>query len=351
MEEKLIWVLCDNKPGTAQQALSLAQNLSKNLKIIELKYNFLAKLPNFLLTPTFATLTKHSRQQIFKQNNLYHQSQNSHKSETPQIIISAGRRAAIIALAVKKIYPRVKIIQIMNPRINFNFFNCIILPNHDKISKKTQQKYSCKIIKSIGAITKINLEFIRQEAKKFSQEFKEINANQKNIALLIGGAVKGKKFSLAIAQKLILQAKKINQEIGGNLLILNSRRTSKEINQFINQNLNKNEFFFNYQQIENANNHNKNPYFAVINAAKFIIITGDSVSMICEAASSGKLIYIFDHPKISSKKHRKLHQYLFSQNYAKKLPENCSKLEEYQAKILQENYRIAQEIKNNPLFF
>ena len=43
-----IWILGDNRPGTVSQGIGLAEEIGFDYKIINLTYNFLVLLPNFL---------------------------------------------------------------------------------------------------------------------------------------------------------------------------------------------------------------------------------------------------------------------------------------------------------------
>ncbi len=120
-------------------------------------------------------------------------------------------------------------------------------------------------------------------------------------------------------KNLIKHSCKIAKEMSAQLLILNSRRTSAKLNEIIRSNLNGNYYFF---DCNDKNFSQNNPYLAILGIADFIIITGDSVSMISESLNSGKNIYIFDEKRISTKKHRLFHQYLFKNKFANKFDNN-----------------------------
>ena len=68
--------------------------------------------------------------------------------------------------------------------------------------------------------------------------------------------------------------------------------------------------------------------------------------MISEALNSGKTIYIFDEEKISTKKHRLFHRYLFTNNYAKKLDDNIIKLESTQHQYSSQTLKITTKLHN-----
>ena len=154
MNNKVL-ILLDHRPGNNNQSLALIQELKLNHIEISVKYNFLAKLPNLFLNPSFITIDKDSKNQILNHITKF----------KPNIIISAGRRLSIIALAIKKILKnQPKIIQIMNPKKNLSLFDLVILPYHDK---KIDQ-YS-NIIYINGALNYINKNEIMQKNEQYLQ--------------------------------------------------------------------------------------------------------------------------------------------------------------------------------------
>lgn len=318
-----IWVLIDNRAGTASQAIALANEIGLAVRIINLEYGFFAKLPNYFLSHSLIRLNNNSR--ILIENINYF----------PEIMISAGRRAATIALAIKKNSEyRSKIIQIMNPQVNFNNFDLIILPSHDnyssyqrfydinKISDNDKNnKKQPQIVKIIGSLNAVSSKLLENEKKKFigwfNNDITDLQSKNRNILLLIGGSSKQGYFSLKSARKLLISSKFLADKICANLVIINSRRTSNNINKLIDNFVkdshqsdidnNSDIRFFNYQILK-QNGLDNNPYFAAIAIADIVVISGDSVSMIAEVASSGKKLLIFDEKKIATKKHRKFHQ-------------------------------------------
>lgn len=312
-----IWILSDNRPGTASQAIGLASEIGLEYKIINLAYSRLAYLPNFFLSYSLLRLSQKTKKDF--QNFDY----------LPKLIISAGRRAAPIALYLKKKSAnQSKIIQIMNPDLNLKKFDFVILPKHDRI------KSSPNIIPTIGSLTKVNSKNIIIEQEKFSAWFSNIAKTK--IAVMLGGSSKKTKFSQTSAIKLAKIASKIANNMKAKLLILNSRRTSEELTDAVKSNLESDFKFFEWKNLQN-----ENPYLAILGYADFFIITGDSVSMISECCSTGKPVYIFDEKEISSKKHHLFHQELFINNHAKKLTENLLQLENFSAQKLQETKRVA----------
>ena len=227
--------------------------------------------------------------------------------------------------------------QIMNPNWDFAKFDVVILPSHDK---KNQNH---NVIRMIGSLTRIGDELLENEYKKFSDVLEKVSSPK--IALLVGGSSKKGKFTNQIAKDLGKLVSEITKQMNGNLLVLNSRRTGEKITEILDQNLSCSKKFFKWKSQDW-----QNPYFAVLQAADFIIATGDSISMCSEICSLGKPIYIFNSPEICSAKHLKFHQDLFAQGFAKKLDEKTKILENYSTKKLIETQRIAELIVDRFIF-
>jgi len=331
---KIIWVLSDDQPGNYLQAIGLAEKLIENcpatsphiIQIKKIHYNFFAKLPNLLNIGGLMAIIHSSKTPLL---NLLPSDQK------PSIIISAGRKTAPIAAFLKNYYQAFAI-QIMNPNWNLSKFDVVILPSHDKANQ------SKNIIRMIGSLTRVSDELLVAEYQKFSDTFGGIDSPK--IALLVGGSSKKGKFSTKIAKNLGDLISDIAKKMNGNLLILNSRRTGAKITEILDQNLhcNQSKIFFKWKSFDW-----QNPYFAVLQAADFIIATGDSISMCSEICSTGKPVYIFNHREICSAKHLKFHQDLFDQGFARKLDEKIKILENYSPKKLVETARIAHKIIEN----
>lgn len=318
-----IWILADNRPGTFFQSVGLAEELKMSYKIITISYNFFSALPNFLLQDSLVGITSNLRQEF------------SALTSFPKIIISAGRKTAPIALHLKKLSKnQSKIIQIMNPNFDFSKFDFVILPKHDGIS---QTKFP-NLITTVGALTRVDEKRIEDDLKKFPQLQK---INKTKIALLVGGASKKTDFSESDAKDLAQISSNITKNMNAILLVLTSRRTGEKLTKTITDNLNCDYEIFDWSKLEQ-----NNPYLAILASSDFFIVTGDSVSMISECASTKKPLYIFDQKKISTTKHQNFHQNLFSENCAKKISANINLLENFIPKKLEETKRVASIIKS-----
>lgn len=319
-----IWILVDNRPGNYSQAIGLANEIGFESRIINISYGFFSFLPNFILRSSLLGVTRDTK--IKLQTFGYF----------PKLIISAGRRSAPVALHIKKqSQNRSKIAQIMNPESLHEQFDFIVLPFHDKISNSHKN-----IIRTLGSLTKTNEQSIAAECEKFDSWFRDYKKTK--VAILIGGDSKSTTLTKESAVKLIKKSCEIAKNMNAKLLILNSRRTSSVVTNAIKSTLYGDYKFFNWKEIRDG----ENPYLAIVGFSDFFIVTGDSVSMISEVCSTGKPVYIFDEKNISSMKHKKFHQELFLQNYAKKIDKATRLLDNFSVKKLQETKRVAMIIQN-----
>lgn len=317
-----IWVLVDNRPGNYSQAIGLATELKIPYRIVNISYNLFSFLPNKILRENLFGLTSETQKKIQEFGYF------------PKLIIAAGRRSAPVSLYLKKqSQNRTKIAQIMKPEIFEDKFDFIILPTHDEYHRDEKN-----VIRTLGSLTKTNELTIAAEKEKFAQWFADIT--KPKIALIIGGSSKKTEFTKNSVIKLTQIASKIAKEMHAKLLVINSRRTRDELTDAIKSALHGDFKLYDWKKIKS----DENPFLAILGYSDFFIVSGDSVSMISESCSTGKPVYIFDEKNISTKKHRKFHHDLFSQNYAKKIDEKTCLLENFSSKKLNETKRVAQII-------
>ena len=295
--KKTIWILLDNRNGSRSQALGVADKLDKNLfEIInkEIKYNKLAALPNFIRAKTLIGLTKDSKA-LFQ-------------APFPDFVLSASRRTAPVARFIKKQNPATKLIQLLHiGKSGIKEFSAVYVPEHDN------NKFSAPNIKyTVGSPHFITKEKLTKAKQTWQDKFASLP--RPLTALIIGGAIKKHPFSLENAELLanIVLAQKQSQ--GGSLLITTSRRTGKAAEDKIIQCL-KSIPQYTYLWGDSGNN----PYLGFLACADNIIVTGDSVSMCCEATAANKPLQIFTGKNWLTKKHMRFVQSLYDKKYAEEL--------------------------------
>ncbi|MDR0369020.1 MAG: mitochondrial fission ELM1 family protein [Candidatus Peribacteria bacterium] len=311
-----IWVLFDNKVGSNKQSLALAENLGGNIIIKNIKYTKFIKIPNFIRGSSLIGIdTKNS---------------NDFSTDYPDIVIATGRRLASVLLHIKKHSKKTKIIAVLKPDLNLNKFDIVILPNHDNVHGKN-------IINFNGSLANFDKNDIEKECKKWEEVFN--NYKRPLVSILLGGDNKNKKFSPTKMKNFvekIITAK-------NSVLITTSRRTSDECIESIKKSIESksNVYFYDWKK----NQGQDNPYTAMLWSADFLVITGDSISMIVESCTTGKPVYIYMPQESLTEKHYLFCRQLVSQKIAMEFKNN-SNLKNYKYKALDEIQRVCKEIKN-----
>jgi len=298
------WVLVDNRLGTAKQAKSLAKILDFKFITKKMEYTIWAKLPNFLHFGSF-DLTKESQESLEKAK--------------PDVIISAGRRSASIAMRIKKANPNIKIIQIMNGDIPEKYIDVYLLPNHDR---KPGKNYSDKYIFIDGAISFLNKEQLAFIKQSWEETFSDLKKPW--ITLMVGGTHKHGSFTRVNAKHMMHLSLKLAKKLGGSLLITTSRRTPEKAADYIQKIANESDV---QTYFHNANTDFDNPYKGLIAVSDSFIITGDSVTMISEALETRKPMHIFSMPNMVGDKHESFIRSLLKKRLVKKLSESSKDYE------------------------
>ena len=250
------WVISDGTKGMENQPLALAKLLNINFELV--KYNppyFLKKFP--LIRKLFISSVK---DHLLKNKS------------PPSFIITTGKRMAGVSIALKFILKdKVKNIHIQNPKLPFEYFDLLLIPEHDNITAKN-------VIQTKGALTFFNF----NELNKFQErEINLIKRSKKNLVLLmIGGnskRYKPKNFDYYHLSMKVLEATK---NLNCKLLVLLSRRTPLKAAKILNYSFIKHDE--NFQIVTSTE---QNPYPEILQIADYIIVTSDSVNMVSETAT------------------------------------------------------------------
>lgn len=314
-----IWILGDTRVGNTNQAIALAEEIGLEYEIKNVRYNFFALLPNLLLP----SRPVHVNKDVLKSLSIH---------RFPELIISSGRRTAILALYLKrKSYNKSKVVQIMGSNTDSRDFDLLVLPQHDNYQKDSQNT-----IRIIGALSnmKSKLKFGKEE---FSQHYPEI---KRFIAVIVGGNTKSYTFSKDASKLFTDLLEKIAITHGCILFISFSRRTPIYLKQII-----RSKFLWPHV-IYDPEEQKPNPYYGMLDAASHIITTADSISIPSEVASTGKLLYIFCPNDFKLKKHKFFIQQLLDLNIARIIDESTDFLETYEYQPLYEVERVANTVKN-----
>ena len=195
------------------------------------------------------------------------------EGETPGLIISCGRKSVIPSILLKKKNPKIFTIHIQDPKVSFKNFDAIIAPEHDNLNG--DNVYSSK-----GAIHYITESEIKNAKPYLTNKIK----SQKLVSLILGGPNKYYSFDKDQLIEIFDVVRSNFISKGYTVIVIPSVRTPKMI-----INLAIKEFGADGYVV---NSVDKQAYLSAFALATNIVITCDSTSMISEAATSRKPIFV-----------------------------------------------------------
>jgi uncharacterized protein len=260
----LAWVLHDGKAGMRSQALGLAEATGFEIaeKSLEISWPWSALPPQMWLSPRHGL--SNCEEQLLP--------------PWPDLVIGCGRNTVIPALAIRRISGgRPFLAQVQDPRLRRSEFDLLIVPEHDRLRGP-------RVIVSRGAMHRVTSARLAAERSRFPA----LAAMPAPIlTVLLGGSNKSYRLGHRRLGEIADAVAALLRERGGSALVTPSRRTGSEGVQIIRDRL---------EGLPAAiwDGEGDNPYFAYLGLADAFMVTADSVSMISEAAATGKPVHIIE---------------------------------------------------------
>ncbi len=298
----LIWVLVDDRPGNAGQALGVAEALAQPFIQKTIRYTSFGKLPNIVRGSTLIGVTGETVAEL--------------AAPWPDLVIAAGRRTAPVARWIKKIAgQKVILAQIMNPgRAGAEDFDLIAIPSHDCARPDGDLPNALRIT---GAPHRFSPARLKAEAAVWAPQLAHLP--RPYFALLVGGATRHMPFPAELARDVAFRVAAMAKAAGGSVLLSTSRRTGPEAEAALLATLDVPHHTFTWSRDHTTGN--ENPYGGYVALADTLVVTGDSVSMCSEACANSGAVYIFAPPGMVSEKHVRLHTELYKLGVARPFTE------------------------------
>lgn len=308
--ETPIWVLADDRPGNVSQALGVAEALGLPFTIKTIRYNAWGRLHNALRAASRRGLELWSRKAI-------------EAPPPPALVIAAGRRTAPLARWLKRRYGS-KLVQMMDPGWpGRERFDLIAVPEHDSLPDAPN------LIRTLGACHRATPELLAKEAARWKGRLPDLPRPWTLVA--VGGSTASHDFTPADAVALIEECR----AFPGSLLVVASRRTGPEAEAVL-----QGDWVHRWKAGEDS------PYLALLALADQVVVTGDSMSMCCEACANGGPVFIFSPEHLTEAKHASLHKALYDRGYAKPLGSGSTP---WRHEPLNASRAVAEEIRRRGL--
>ncbi|MDP3789442.1 MAG: ELM1/GtrOC1 family putative glycosyltransferase, partial [Candidatus Omnitrophota bacterium] len=287
-------ILSDGKKGHLNQSLAVFEEIKKARrefgysdtdtaeKIIEIGYKDSAKRILMMLMAPLVSYFCLLRMRLLKYC-LSPACYDEIKGAYADIIISCGSQTAPVNLLLSRENCSKSITLMKPPVIPVRNFDIVIVPEHDRPADREN------IVKTIGMPNMISPKKVESDLK--SLERVTDLGNKKNIGLLIGGDNKNYSIDASLVSKVLENVAGAAQELDANILVTTSRRTSMEVGNLIKAKLGNNS---RAKLLIIASE--RNPEWAVggiLGASSVVVVSGESTSMLSEAASSGRHVIAF----------------------------------------------------------
>ena len=259
-----IWVLHDGKPGMASQALGLAEATGFPFaeKPLAVRRPWAWLPPHLWLAPLRAVTLEYGEL----------------APPWPDLVVSCGRNAVRPALAIRRASGgRTLAVHIQDPRFGRGGFDLLFVPEHDRLRGP-------RVFVTRGAIHRITPARLAAERRRFPALE---NLPRPIVAMLVGGSNRAYQLDL---RRLGAVAETVAAAVcrrGGSVVVTPSRRTGPAGLAVLRDHL---------AGLPSAvwDGTGENPYFAYLAVADVFLVTADSVSMISEAAATGKPLHILE---------------------------------------------------------
>lgn len=260
------WVLSDGKAGTENQCLGLAEALGVSFAVHRLQRR---PATDWLPARFWAATGTLARSWAATAPGL--------EPPWPRLLIAAGRPSVGPALAVRRAAGGATfVVQLQDPRVAPRHFDLVIPPEHDDLAGHN-------VLPTLGAMHRVTPAKLTEAAAAWRARFAVLPAPR--LAVLIGGTSKHHRMTPAVAQQLGEQLRAFCESTGGGLMVTASRRTDPASQTALKGALEG-------LPVDFWDGFGDNPYFGMLAVADGIVITEDSVTMACEAAATGKPVFV-----------------------------------------------------------
>ncbi len=258
------WIVTEGLAGTENQCLGVAESLglSPEIKRIGLRQPWKAFSP-FLGLECPGTFTG-----------------DALSPPWPDLVIASGRKAVAAARYIKRrSHGSAFTVFLQDPKTDPASFDLVAVPAHDGLRDPNVLVTSA----APNRLTSARLDGAREEWRPVFEKM-----NNPRIAVLVGGSSKAYAMDWQAVQNIADAVKKLEDRHCSVMLTM-SRRTGAGNERLLRENLKDcNAWIWDGEEV--------NPYFGMLAWADAVLVTADSVSMISEAATIGKPVYILPMP-------------------------------------------------------
>jgi len=271
-----VWVVTNPHPGNRSQAIGLAEALGWDYEVKELHFTPWSRRRRYL---PFLPLTA----------GLDRQRSSPLQPPWPDLVIGVGRSTAPVTRWIGRVSQgRTRTVQIgRGGGPVADCYDAVITPLHCRMPPDAR-RYGVLL-----SLNPISPEQLAEAGRQWPGLLD--GAPRPVIALLVGGDASRFRLSADDAAAMASQVRSWAEESGGSVIAVTSRRTSQRATEALQAALPHPHRVYAWQPGQTAN-----PYRALLAQADVLVVTGESESMLAEAAATTAPVYIFPVREVKS---------------------------------------------------
>ncbi len=264
------WLMMGHKAGDNSQILALAEGLGWPFEIKRLVYRRSELVTNLLAGPTLKGLVREKSSPL--------------EPPWPELIISAGRRNEPLIRWIQTRVgsrERIKLVHVGRPWALHECYDLIVTTPQYRLPRKPN------ILHNELPLHRVSAERLREAGERWADRLARLP--RPHVAVMVGGNAGPYNFDRENGALLGYWASRMARELSGSLLVTTSARTPRKALRALEAQIEVPAFVYRWRPGDPDN-----PYFAFLALAERLIVTCDSMSMLAEACSTGKPVFIFD---------------------------------------------------------
>jgi mitochondrial fission protein ELM1 len=260
---RLTWVITEGAAGMENQAVGLAEAIGLPVVVKRVRVRMpWRKAPGRLWPAPLSLVTPGS---------------DPLAPPWPDLVITCGRQSAPLGAAIRRATgARCLAVHVQDPKYPLGAFDLVVPPRHDGLA-------GANVMATDGALNRVTPARLADGARRLTPRLGTLP--RPRVAVLIGGTSNSYRLTAAAMDRLAGQLATLAGDKGAGLMITPSRRTGPENVAILRRRLAGLPCFV-------WDGTGDNPYFGFLGLADAIVVTAESASMVSEAATTGKPVYV-----------------------------------------------------------
>jgi mitochondrial fission protein ELM1 len=200
----------------------------------------------------------------------------------PDLVVTCGRRAAAVGLALKaQARGRLKLVHVQDPQTSPQGFDLVVAMPHDRVSGPN-------VLRVTTALHDVRPEGLTAAARTWAPRFADLPRPYTGV--ILGGSTAKVDFGMEQAMQLREGLARLRGCVGGSVLIVPSRRTPESVRRYfeVMAQMDRDVWIW--------SGEGDNPYLGVLALSDRLVVTADSVSMLSEAVATEAQVEVFMLP-------------------------------------------------------